>query len=64
MPWKQDAAIDAIGAMVNSVELSVGADVMNQEDFKTLLRHMIDDYVAIQNYISAYNLQHTTTTNK
>jgi hypothetical protein len=54
---KQDAALDAIGAMINSIELTAGTELMGKDDFKELVRHLINDYVAIQNYIGQFNLQ-------
>ena len=48
---KQDAAIEAVGAMIKTIELTTDKEIMNEEEFKVLLRKMIDDYVAIQNFI-------------
>ena len=51
---KQDAAIDAIGAMIRAIELTVDKEIMNEKEFTDLLRKMIDDYVAIQNFIANF----------
>ena len=48
---KQDAAVDAIGAMIQAIELSVSKEIMDEKEFADLLRKIIDDYVAIQNFI-------------
>lgn len=48
---KQDAAVDAIGIMISTMELSFDREIMNVPEFQTLLRRLIDDYVAIQNFV-------------
>lgn len=48
---KQDAAVDAVGAMISAIEISVGKEIMDEADFQVLLRKLIDDYVAIQNFV-------------
>lgn len=48
---KQDAAIDAIGAMIKSVEVGISKEIIDETKFQELLRKLIDDYVAVQNFI-------------
>lgn len=57
---KQDAAIDAIGAMISVLEVSSGKEMMNVPEFQNLLRKLIDDYVAIQNFIEKFKSDGTT----
>lgn len=48
---RQDAAVDAIGAMITTLEVSFQKELMDEKEFQILLRKMIDDYIAIQNFI-------------
>lgn len=52
---KQDAAVEAVGAMIRALELSTDKEIMDETEFQVLLRKIIDDYVAIQNYIAKFN---------
>ena len=56
---KQDAAVDAIGAMIQSVEITFGTEILNVPEFNALLRRMIDDYVALQNFYRKWKLEHS-----
>jgi hypothetical protein len=51
---KQDAAVEAFGAMIKALELTTEKEIMNEEEFKKLLRKLIDDYVAVQNFIAEF----------
>lgn len=51
---KQDAAVEAITAMIVSTEVALDTELINEKTFNDLLRRMIDDYVAIQNYIAEH----------
>jgi hypothetical protein len=51
---KQDAAIDAIGAMISSAELTFGREIMDVPEFNSLVRKLIDDYVAVQNFVKKW----------
>ena len=48
---RQDAAVDAIGAMISALEISAGKEIMDEAKFQELLRKLIDDYIAVQNFI-------------
>lgn len=52
---KQDAAVEAVGAMIEAIELSVSKEILNEAEFQVLLRRIIDDYVAIQNFIAGFH---------
>lgn len=51
---KQDAAIEAIGAMINALELSFNKELMDVPEFQELIRKLIDDYVAVQNFAKEF----------
>jgi hypothetical protein len=51
---KQDAAIEAFGAMIKALELTSEKELLNEEEFKILLRKLIDDYVAVQNFVAEF----------
>lgn len=57
---KQDAAIEAIGAMINAIEIGVSKEIMNEQKFQELLRRLIDDYVAVQNFIWDFQKKEAT----
>jgi hypothetical protein len=61
---KQDAAMVALTGMINSIELNAGTELMAKEEFKELIRHIINDYVSIQNYIAQYQIQKENNLNK
>lgn len=49
---KQDAAVEAIVAMIAASEIAIDSELINEESFRDLIRVAIDNYVAIQNYIA------------
>lgn len=51
---KQDAAIEAIGAMISALELSFNKELMDVPEFQELVRKLIDDYVAVQNFAKEF----------
>lgn len=55
---RQDAAVDAIGAMIATIEATTAKEIMDEEGFKVLLRRMIDDYIAVQNFIRDWQETH------
>lgn len=52
---KQDAAVDIVTTMLEASELVIGKDIIDNAEFQVLLRRLIDDYVAIQNFVSKFN---------
>ena len=50
---KQNAAIDAIGAMLAAVEGGLSKDLLDNNAVKQALRDLIDAYVSLQNVIAS-----------
>lgn len=51
---KQDAALEGIKEAIKAVEFGLDKDILDEEEFQKLLRRLIDDYVAIQNFIAKF----------
>ncbi len=51
---KKDAAMDIIGQAIESIESLAGKELMNQAEFKVIVSKLIDDYVAVQNFIADF----------
>ena len=54
-PVKQDSAVTIIQNMLTAFQLDLPSATFLSPDFQTLLRKLIDDYVAINNYITKTN---------
>lgn len=51
---RQDAAVNAIEAMIPAFQLVLPEGAFQSDEFQKLLREFIDDYVAIQNFIAKF----------
>lgn len=51
---KKDAALDIIGHAIESIESLAGKELMKEAEFKVLVSKLIDDYVAVQNFIADF----------
>lgn len=47
---RQDAALNSLGAMITSLEILYGKELMNVPEFQVLVRKLIDDYIACENF--------------
>lgn len=51
---KQDAAVEIVGEMITALELSFDKELLDVPEFQILLRKLIDDAVAIQNFVAQW----------
>lgn len=51
---KKEAALEAIETMISTMEISISKELLNEEEFKKLMSKLIDDYVAVQNFIKEH----------
>ena len=55
---RQDTAVTAIGAMIQALELNLQKELLDESAFQALLRKLIDDYIATQNFIRDWQETH------
>jgi hypothetical protein len=51
---KQDAALSGVEEFIATLELAFGRELMNQEEFKDIIREMIDVYVKAMNFAKKF----------
>lgn len=47
---RQDAAVVSLGSMITNLEVQYGKEAFADKEFQVLLRKLIDDYVALENF--------------
>lgn len=48
---KQDAAVEGLSDFIEGIEATAGKELMDNEEFQILIRKLIDDYVAVMNFV-------------